>query len=84
MDIELMNLVADHALLNKLSSRYNAKVVSQKNITELPELLKKRVDLKSIIHLQRKYTELAGEWWLFLIILIMLFAEWAISKRNGL
>jgi len=47
-------------------------------------LLKKRGDLKSIIHLQRKYIELAGEWWLFLLVLLLLSAEWAIRKRSGM
>ena len=84
LDIELVNLVADHALLQQISSKYEGKVVSRKDILSLAQLLKKRGDLKSIIHLQRKYIELAGEWWLFLLVLLLLSAEWAIRKRSGM
>jgi len=79
-----VNLVADHALLQQISSKYEGKVVSRKDILSLAQLLKKRGDLKSIIHLQRKYIELAGEWWLFLLVLLLLSAEWAIRKRSGM
>jgi len=84
LDIELVNLVADHGLLRQISAKNSGAVVSQKEISLLGGMLQKRNDLKSIIHLQRKYTELAGEWWLFLLLLALLSAEWAIRKRNGM
>jgi hypothetical protein len=84
LDIELVNLVADWGLLQQISARHEGKVVSQKDILKLSDILKNRSDLKSIIHLQRKYDELAVKWWMFVLILFLLSAEWAIRKRNGM
>lgn len=84
LDIEFINLVADHALLQKMSSKLDGKMINQKEIPLLAEILKKRNDLKPLIHLQRRYSDLTGEWWMFILIVILLFAEWAIRKRNGM
>jgi len=84
LDIELVNLVADQALLQQISAKHDAKVVRQKDIIQLAEILKDRNDLKSIIHLQRKYDELGVKWWMFALILILLSSEWAIRKRFGM
>jgi len=84
LDIELLNLVADMDVLHQISSAHDGKVVRQKDIIKLAEYLKNRTDLKSVIHLQRKYDELAVKWWMFALILILLSTEWAIRKRNGL
>ena len=84
MDIEFVNLVADHALLQQMSARNEGKMVLQKDIPGLADLIMKRNDLKPVSHLQRRYTELTGEWWMFLLIIILLSAEWAIRKRNGI
>jgi len=84
LDIELVNLMADHTLLKQISAGNKGEMVSQKDILKLAEIIKKRNDIKPVIHLKRKYTDLAGEWWLFLLILGLLSAEWAIRKRNGI
>ncbi|MEI8006808.1 MAG: hypothetical protein WCI48_11425 [Bacteroidota bacterium] len=84
LDIELVNLVADRDILYQISSRHEGKVILQKDIRELAKFLKSRTDLKSVIHLQRKYDELAMKWWMFALIIILLTAEWAIRKRNGI
>ncbi len=84
LDIELVNLVADNALLQQISSRREGKVVSLKDIPKLAEILKSRNDLKPVIHLQRKYDELAMKWWMFVLLILLLSAEWALRKRNGM
>ncbi|MEI6883324.1 MAG: hypothetical protein WCO02_02455 [Bacteroidota bacterium] len=84
LDLEFVNLVADHALLKKLSSRFGGQVISRKDMPKLAGLLKNRSDLKPIIHLQRRYSDLTGEWWMFVLIIVLLFAEWAVRKRNGM
>ncbi len=84
LDVELVNLVADHSLLSHLSTAYDAKVVSRENMLQLSKLLKERADFKSVIHLQRKYTDLIAEWWMFLLVVILLSSEWALRKRNGM
>ncbi|MCX6282604.1 MAG: hypothetical protein NTU51_11645 [Bacteroidetes bacterium] len=84
LDIEFVNLTADHSLLMQISSKHEGKVVRQNEITSLSDILKSRKDIKPLIHLQKKYTDLAGELWMFILILLLLFTEWAVRKRNGI
>ena len=84
LDIELVNLVADRDMLSRISSRHEGKVLPQKDIPMLAGILKNRSDMKSVIHLQRKYDELAMKWWMFALIVILLSAEWALRKRQGI
>lgn len=84
LDIELVNLIADHALLQQISAKHEGKVVTQNDIIKLAKILKNRSDIKPVIHLQKRYNDLAGELWMFLLILFLLFTEWAIRKRNGI
>ena len=67
-----------------MSSRFGGQTVSLKDMPLLTGLLKKRSDLKPIIHLQRRYSDLTGVWWMFVLIIVLLFAEWAVRKRNGM
>jgi hypothetical protein len=84
IDIELVNLVANKVLLQQISSGHEGKVISRNDIPKLANILKNRNDLKPIIHLQRKYDELAMKWWMFVLVLLLLSAEWALRKRNGI
>jgi hypothetical protein len=43
-----------------------------------------REDIKPVIYTQKRFSDLVGNPWVFLIIIVLLAAEWFIRKRNGI
>lgn len=83
ISLEDVNLVANHSLLNTLASLSGGEMVYGDELTKIPELLKKRNDIKSIIYSQTKYTEMLNLPLLLLLIILLLSAEWITRKYNG-
>ncbi|MBR5784567.1 MAG: hypothetical protein IKY43_05310, partial [Bacteroidales bacterium] len=81
--LEDINLVADHTLLNTLSQKTGGELLSARNISDLPEMIKKRTDIKTVMYEQLKYSEILNMPWLFVLIILLLGSEWVIRKYNG-
>lgn len=80
IDLEQMNLVADHTLLNTLAQTTGGKMISPEEIGQLAELLEARTDLKPMIYSHTRYTELLNLPWIFILLVLLLGAEWAVRK----
>jgi hypothetical protein len=59
-------------------------MVPVNDIHKLEEAISKRDDIRSVSHSLKKFTDLTGNLWMFLMILFLLSGEWALRKRNGL
>jgi len=81
---ESINLVADQGLLYRIATSHDGVVVLPGQIEKLSELLDKREDIYSVSTVQKRFTDLIGNPFLFLVLLLLLSAEWVIRKRNGL
>lgn len=81
---EAVNLLADHHLLSRIATSHNGETIPPAQLQKIKQLLDERDDIHSISNLQKKFTDLIGNPWLFAIILILLSAEWTIRKRSGL
>jgi len=84
LDLEMINLVADHNLMHRIASSHDGAMVSENEIPKLEEILMNRDDLKSISHERKKFTDLTGNLWIFITIMLLISGEWALRKRNGL
>ncbi len=80
IDLEQMNLVADHTLLNTLAQTTGGKMINPEEIGQLAELLEARTDLKPVIYSHTRYTELLNLPWIFILLVLLLGAEWAVRK----
>lgn len=78
--LEQATLVADHGLLNTLSQTTGAQMLYPAQADELPKLLAQRDDLKTLIQSQTRYTSLLDLLPVFLLILLLLTAEWLLRK----
>ena len=78
--LEQANLVADHALLNTLAQTTGAQMLYSDQLDQLPQLLADRDDLKSIVYAHTRYTELLNLPLIFILIMLLLAAEWGIRK----
>lgn len=83
LHLEDVNLVADHSLLNTLAQTTGGEMLSPSDLSKLPQLLKERSDIKSVIYTQTRYTEFLNLPLVFLLILLLLGSEWIIRKYNG-
>jgi len=83
LNIELVNTVADHNLLYQLAVKHDGKILTSDQMADFPEILKERKDIKTITYSEKRYLELVNVFWVLLIILAVLAAEWFIRKFNG-
>lgn len=83
VQLETLTTTADHSLLFNLASQHNGSMVAASELEKLADLLKKREDIKSITYTQKKYTDWINLPWIFLLILLLLSAEWFLRKRAG-
>ena len=82
LQLEALNLVADHSLLNTLSSTTGGTMLYPDQMEQLPDLLKQRDDIKTVIYSETRYTNMLNIPLLFVLIVILLAAEWIIRKWN--
>lgn len=84
MNLETINLVADHNLLFRLAKNHGGEMIYPKNMDDLVEKITSREDIKPVIYTQKRFSDLVGNLWVFLVILVLLATEWFIRKRNGI
>lgn len=83
INLEQVNHVADHALLNTIAQTTGAQMLYPDQLDQLPQLLAERDDLKSIVYAHTRYTELLNLPLIFILIVLLLAAEWALRKLKG-
>jgi len=83
LNIESLNTVANHVLLNNIAVRNNGKMVYPSQLDQVEQLLTARDDLKTIAYTQKRYTDLVSFIPFLMLLLLLLSAEWFIRKRNG-
>jgi hypothetical protein len=83
LNVELMNTVANHVLLNNMANRHKGKMVYPDQMDEIVKMLAARDDLRTVAYAQKRYTDLVSFLPVLLLLLGLLSAEWFIRKRNG-
>jgi len=83
LNIESVNTVANHVLLNNMASRHKGKMVYPDRLDDIIKLLAARDDLKTVAYTQKRYTDMVSFFPVLLLLLGLLTAEWFIRKRNG-
>lgn len=79
-DLEHLNLVANHTLLNTISQTTGGAMLAPSQASQLAELLAGRKDLKEILYSHTRYTPLVSLPWLLVLIILLLAIEWAGRK----
>lgn len=83
LNIEAMNLIADHNLLFRLAAMHNGNIIYPDQLEQFPEMLTERDDIRTIIYTEKRFSELVNLFWVFLLIILLLASEWFIRKRSG-
>jgi hypothetical protein len=83
VNVESMVLQADHRLLSSIAALRQAEILYPSEIDRLSDLIRAREDIKPLVYINRRYTDLA-QWPAYLIIILMLLtAEWLIRRLSG-
>lgn len=80
--IESVHSVANHQLMNQLAVN-GGKMYTLENALSLPDDILDRSDIKRIQYTEKKYTDASSWIWLFIIIIALMSAEWALRRRGG-
>lgn len=80
---EFQQTIANHQLLYRLSAQTKGKTYTARQLTQLQDELIKGAQLKTLSYEDRKYEELIGFRWVFVLILLLLSTEWFVRKRNA-
>ncbi|MFC2101407.1 vWA domain-containing protein [Bacteroidota bacterium] len=84
VDLEAVNLRANHNLLYRIAESHGGEFLLPVNLEALPEILKENEDIHSVSYVQKTFSELINTPWIFLLIIGLLSAEWALRKYSGL
>lgn len=83
VNVEALNLIADHQLLYSLAQKSSGKMIYPGQLSQISDLLKARDDVKSVSYTKKRFSDVVNLFWVFLIIIGLLAAEWFIRKRFG-
>lgn len=83
LQLEDLNLVADHALMNTLANNTGGTMLMPNEIDRLPKLLKERDDIKTVVYSNIRYTEWINLPLLLALLILLMGAEWVLRKYHG-
>lgn len=81
--LEAMNLVADHDLLKNMAQASNGHFYTDDQIGEIENAIRNNENIKSIVSYTKKYGLMLDTWWYFVVICLLLGAEWFLRKWGG-
>ncbi len=83
LNMELLNSVADHNLLYRIAKAHDGEMFYARDLQSLRKKILEREDIRPVSYAQKRFIDLSGNLWLFLLILALISAEWFIRKRSG-
>lgn len=83
VQLEQVNLRADHQLLYLLSEKTGGKLFYPPQLNELEQELQKKENIKPVIYSTNRTEPLINLRWLLIPLLILMTLEWGIRKFNG-
>ncbi|MEZ5198151.1 MAG: hypothetical protein R2764_17710 [Bacteroidales bacterium] len=80
LNVETVNVKADHNLLFNLADRKGGRMVYPGELNELKEMLNLREDIKTISYTQKRFSEILNFPLLLVLILTLLSIEWFLRR----
>jgi hypothetical protein len=80
---EQMMLEANHRLLFAMSKTTGGKMFPKDSIAAVYDEIQNRNDLVNVEYKYLRYSDVIDVWWLMLIVVILISAEWFIRKYSG-
>lgn len=82
-NLEDLALKADHALMNTLAVATGGEMLTIDRLAQFPDLLRQRSDVTPVIYSHQRYSELLNMPLVFILLMLLLTAEWVLRKYHG-
>ncbi|MFM7233075.1 MAG: hypothetical protein ACKOZM_00705 [Flavobacteriales bacterium] len=83
LQLETVNTIADHRLLNQFARENNGQMVYPSQMQQLIDEIRNKKEIVSIAYENKELDELINFRWLAAVIIILLSTEWLLRKRAG-
>jgi hypothetical protein len=83
LQLEIINTIADHRLLNQFARENNGMMVRAGDMKTLTDEIRAKKEIVSVSYENKQLDELINVRWLCALILILLSTEWLLRKRAG-
>ncbi|WMJ73413.1 VWA domain-containing protein [Cytophagaceae bacterium ABcell3] len=82
VSLEALDMTANHAMLRNLASQTSGTFALPSDLSSVKETLLGK-QTKSIIHSTEELSEIINQWWLLLVLLLIISVEWGTRKFKG-
>ena len=83
LQLEIINTIADHRLLNQFARENNGMMVYANDMKKLTDEILTKKEIVSVSYENKQLDELINFRWLCALIIILLSTEWLLRKRAG-
>jgi len=83
IQLETLNLVANHALLQNISESTQGKFYTANDFFALESDIGNNENIKTIASYQKRYSLFLNSWWYYIAIILLMGTEWFLRKWGG-
>ncbi|HTH82680.1 MAG TPA: hypothetical protein VL490_07075 [Mucilaginibacter sp.] len=83
LNLEIRQSAADHQLLKNIARQSGGEMLQASQISHLADLIKKNENVKTLVYENKHYSDMIDVKWVFVLIVLLLGAEWFMRKREG-
>ncbi|WP_428328867.1 hypothetical protein [Mucilaginibacter sp.] len=83
LNLESRQSAANHQLLNAIARQSGGQMLLPSQINQLASLIRKNENIKTVVYEDKHYSDIIDVKWVFVLILLLLSAEWFLRKREG-
>ncbi|MDR2971701.1 MAG: hypothetical protein LBU83_07230 [Bacteroidales bacterium] len=83
VQLETMNLVANHNLLQNIAESTKGKFYTANDFSSLEKEIKQNESIKTVASYQKRYSLFLNSWWYYFAILLLFGTEWFLRKWGG-
>jgi len=83
LNLETRQSTANHGLLRNMAEQSGGQMLLPSQINKLADLIRKNENIKTVVYEDKRYSDLVDVKWVFVLILLLLSAEWFLRKREG-
>jgi len=83
MQLESLNLLANHSLLQGISTSTSGKFYLAKDFSTLENDIRNNENIKSIAFYHQLYSLMLYSWWYYAVIILLFGIEWFLRKWGG-
>jgi len=83
LNLEELSTTADFNVLYRIAKAHDGELFSPHDLDGLVKKISKREDIRPVSYFQKRYSDITGNIWVFILIIALLTVEWFMRKRSG-